>query len=51
MPRPIAALGIWPVRQSTGALVAYAVLNAAVVFSTPGPGTTVYTPGLPVDRE
>ena len=28
-------------RSGSGVFVAYAELNAAVVFSTPGPGTTV----------
>ncbi len=33
-------LGTWPVRHSTGALTPQAVARAAVVLSTPGPGTT-----------
>ena len=40
--------GTWPVRHNTGAFTLQAVDSAAVVFSTPGPGTTEYTAGRPV---
>ena len=39
-PRPIIMLGTCPVRHSTGAFTPQAVASAAVVLSTPGPGTT-----------
>src|SRR5262245_37824824 len=41
-PRPLAmkAVGTWPVMQRTGVLQANAVAKAAVVLSSPGPGTT-----------
>jgi hypothetical protein len=32
-----------------GAFIAHAVVSAPMVFITPGPGTTVYADGLPVD--
>ena len=43
-------VGTCPVRQSTGSFDPNAVSNAAPALSTPGPGTTLNTPGLPVDR-
>ena len=46
--RPMSALGIWPIRPSTGALVANAVSSAAPALSNPGPGTTAKACGLPV---
>ena len=37
-PRPIMALGTWPVMHITGALTPHAVVSAPMVFITPGPG-------------
>ena len=48
-PRPIMALGTWPVMHITGALTPHAVVSAPMVFITPGPGTTVKAEGLPDD--
>ena len=48
-PLPIRCDMMLPVTQSTGALAPYAVHSAADELSMPGPGTTVYTPVLPVD--
>ena len=42
--------GTSDVRQSIGWLAPWAVQSAAIVFSTPGPGTTQNTPTLPVER-
>ena len=41
--------GISAVTHTTAVLAPYAVQSAADELSTPGPGTTVYTPTLPVD--
>ena len=41
--------GTSEVMQTTAVLAPYAVQSAALELSTPGPGTTVYTPTLPVD--
>ena len=49
-PLPMNAVGTCPVRHSTGSFDPNAVSNAAPALSTPGPGTTLNTPGLPVDR-
>ena len=51
-PRPLPrnAVGTWPVRHSTGSLQPNAVSSAAPALSTPGPGTTLNTPGLPDER-
>ena len=48
-PRPLPrnCVGTWPVRHSTGSLHPNAVSSAAPALSTPGPGTTLNTPGLP----
>ena len=42
--------GICPVKHITGVFVAQMVDNAPMVFITPGPGTTLYTLGFPVDK-
>lgn len=42
--------GTSPVMHSTGSLQPQAVHSAAAELSTPGPGTTQYTPGRPVER-
>ncbi len=47
-PLPMNRLGICPHSASTGALVDCAVASAAVALSSPGPGTTENTCGLPV---
>jgi hypothetical protein len=47
---PRKSVGTCPVRQSTGSFPPKAVNKAALALSTPGPGTTLKTPGLPVDR-
>ena len=51
-PRPLPrnAVGTCPVRHNTGSFAPNAVSRAAPAFSTPGPGTTLKTPGLPVER-
>src|SRR5262249_35606019 len=51
-PRPLPrnAVGTWPVTHHTGSLQPNAVRSAALALSTPGPGTTLNTPGLPLDR-
>ena len=46
--RPIWLDGTWPVRPRTGALRPQPVTRAAVVFITPGPGTTAKAEGWPV---
>jgi hypothetical protein len=43
-------VGTCPVRHSTGSLQPKAVSNAALALSTPGPGTTLNTPGRPLAR-
>src|SRR6478736_6346821 len=47
-PRPLPrnCVGTCPVRQSTGSFDPNAVSSAAPALSTPGPGTTLNTPGL-----
>ena len=51
-PRPLPrnCVGTWPVRHSTGSFDPNAVSSAAPALSTPGPGTTLNTPGRPVER-
>ena len=51
-PRPLPrnCVGTCPVRHSTGSFDPNAVSSAAPALSTPGPGTTLNTPGLPVER-
>src|SRR5450759_3850489 len=48
-PRPLPrnCVGTCPVRHSTGSFDPNAVSRAAPALSTPGPGTTLNTPGLP----
>ncbi len=51
-PRPLPRkfVGTCPVRHSTGSLQPNAVSSAALALSTPGPGTTLNTPGRPLER-
>ena len=44
MSLPRLARGTWPEIMSTGDDAEYAVLSPAVVFRSPGPGTTSPTP-------
>ncbi len=49
MPRPMNWVGISLVTHTVGVLVASEVNMPAPALSTPGPGTTLNTPGRPVD--
>jgi hypothetical protein len=47
---PISRESICPASSSTREFAEYAVASPARAFSTPGPGTTIATPGVPVLR-
>ena len=49
IPLPMNSVGISLVRHTVGVLVASEVSMPAPALSTPGPGTTLNTPGRPVD--
>ena len=49
-PLPTAPEWIWPARNSSLELAPYAVASPAPALSTPGPGTTMATPGRPDTR-